>query len=352
MCWNTCLYNVALIPQLQKVLLKWYAFNARVLPWRKNKDPYRIWVSEMMLVQTQVNTAIDYFNRFIKKFPTLKALAQSDLDLVLKHWQGLGYYRRARHMHETSRHLVKFHAAKFPQTPQELIKLKGIGPYMANALASIAFDYPAVVLDGNVKRILSRINMSNDHLAKFANQLECKENPGDFNQALMDLGATICKPKNPNCKLCPIQLFCKAYQMNAVLNYPKAKPKTKSKTIYQYIFVLQKHDQYAFQKRSALGRWPNLWEMINFESPRKLKTDEIQNKLETKIINEKIKPVALGHFKHQLTHQTIHAIVMHAKSQSNAKLKIGQWQSKNWLSIKPFSKLQTKAAALFFQHTI
>ncbi len=202
---------------LSRQLLKWYRHNQRSLPWRKTCDPYRIWVSEIMLQQTQVDTVIPYYHRFLKAFPTVSSLARAPLQDVLKAWENLGYYSRARNIHAASKVIVKKFSGRIPDNPEEIKTLPGIGLYTAGAILSIAYGQALPAVDGNVRRILCRLfairkPIDNAHeqkqLQKLAASLIPIRHPGDFNQALMDLGATICKPKNPDCTCCPVANLC------------------------------------------------------------------------------------------------------------------------------------------------
>lgn len=215
-------------------LLAWYAQKAAPLPWRASQDPYRVWLSEVMLQQTQVTTVLPYFERFTAAFPTVQDLAAADQDTVLKMWEGLGYYSRARNMHQTSQKIVEQYGGQFPTTAEALMQLPGVGRYTAGAIASIAFGEATPVLDGNVIRVFSRIfdieddvtqNMVQNRLWEMAEQLVPAENPGDYNQALMELGRTICKPRSPLCRECPIQDYCLAFQRGVQEARPVKKKK-------------------------------------------------------------------------------------------------------------------------------
>ena len=195
----------------QRRLLVWYDLQKRDLPWRADRDPYRVWLSEIMLQQTRVNAVLDHYRRFLKRFPDLRTLAAAREPSVLAAWSGLGYYRRARMMHAAAKQVVKEYNGRFPSTSTELRTLPGIGRYTAAAIASIAFDEPAAVVDGNVQRVLDRLlgrNLSENEVWDRAQQLLTRARPGDSNQALMELGATVCTPRQPNCSLCPVRDFC------------------------------------------------------------------------------------------------------------------------------------------------
>ncbi len=219
----------------QHALLQWFSKNARDLPWRYNRTPYRVWVSEVMLQQTQVEKVRDYFTRFVLRFPTVYELAAASLEEVLKLWEGLGYYRRARSLHKAARLVVEKHDGKLPSDVKTLRALPGIGAYTAAAIASIAFDIPAAAVDGNVRRVMARYltepSPSIADLERVVTLLIPREAPGKFTEALMELGAMICRPKNPQCLLCPWQAQCRARQVGEQSMYPAPKLR---KTIPHY----------------------------------------------------------------------------------------------------------------------
>lgn len=205
------------VEMLHTKLLAWYATQARDLPWRRTRDPYAVWISEIMLQQTQVERVKEYYERWMERFPTIEALAAASLDEVLKLWEGLGYYARARNIHRAAREVVAKHGGKLPETVEGLLELPGIGRYTAGAIASIAFGVPAAALDGNLKRVLARVTgltlpinrpAGENALWEIAEALVPAERAGDWNQALMDLGATLCVPQSPRCLLCPLQGLC------------------------------------------------------------------------------------------------------------------------------------------------
>ena len=214
-----------MIMQLKDYLLNWYDLNKRSLPWRESRDPYRIWLSEIMLQQTRAETVLRYYERFLNHFPDVFALADADEDAVLKLWEGLGYYSRARNLHKASKNVAQM-GGVFPNTVDELEKLPGVGPYAARAVASIAYDIPAPALDGNQMRVLSRI-LAEERILKTpfdlhdeAMALISRDRPGDYNQALMDLGSAVCTAKNPKCMICPLNQICRACQEGEAERYP------------------------------------------------------------------------------------------------------------------------------------
>jgi len=214
-------------------LLAWYDKNRRDLPWRKTRDPYAIWVSEIMLQQTQVDTVIPYFTRFLKRFPTIQSLARASRDDVLKTWENMGYYARARHLHKAAGQLVEDHGGKIPATPEGLLSLPGIGAYTAGAILSIAFEKPVPAIDGNVRRVMSRLMALRkplrepsvqEKIEKASQALMPQDRPGQFNQAMMDLGAMVCLPRKPACEKCPLAGYCLA-RLGGLQNDIPAVPK-------------------------------------------------------------------------------------------------------------------------------
>ena len=254
---------------LQKTLLGWFDTEQRDMPWRRTGDPYPIWVSEIMLQQTQVKTVIPYFERWMKSFPTLQKLARSREETVLKHWEGLGYYSRARNLHRAAKIVIKEHKGKVPDSYDTLIKLPGIGRYTAGAILSIAFDQPVPVLDGNVKRVLSRLfvmqangvpSIHENRLWETSAELVPTKRPGDFNQAMMELGATVCLPKKPLCLLCPLQKPCEAQQRGEVDKYPAPKERPSTQKIEVSAAVITRGGKVFIQQRLHGGLMGGLWE--------------------------------------------------------------------------------------------
>lgn len=253
----------------QEDLLTWYHLEKRNLPWRESTDPYRVWVSEIMLQQTQVVTVIPYFNRFMEWFPTIEALANANEDKLLKAWEGLGYYSRVRNMQHAAKEIVETFDGKMPNKIEDILSLKGIGPYTGGAIGSIAFSLPEPAIDGNVMRVYSRLFCLADDIAlpktrkvfdRYVRDTMSQSEPGDFNQALMDLGATICTPTKPSCETCPIQAYCEAKQTNTISKYPVKKKKEKATPLYYVADILQ-NDTGAFllEKRPSDGLLADMW---------------------------------------------------------------------------------------------
>lgn len=257
------------IKEFQQKLIRWYTRNHRQLPWRETDDPYLIWVSEVMLQQTQVNTVIPYYKRFIRLFPQVSRLAKSDLQKVLKVWEGLGYYARARNLHRASRIVLSENAGQITDHPGDFQKLPGVGDYIAAAVQSIAFHHPLPVVDGNVKRVLSRlfliddpVNHSGTHriFKSSAMSLLDAQNPGTFNQAMMELGALICTPARPACGDCAVSLFCKACQTGQVNEYPKRLKRKPSPEHHIAVGIIRRNSRFLITQRKSEGLLGGLWE--------------------------------------------------------------------------------------------
>lgn len=256
-------------PNISVLLLQWYDKIKRDLPWRKTRDPYQIWVSEMMLQQTQVQTMLPYFKAFLSRFPTVDRLDEASLEEVLTLWKGLGYYSRARYLWQGAHVVMTRFNGQVPSELEELQCIPGIGPYTAAAIASIAFGKVTPVIDGNVKRVMARlliwpedINRQKSYSAflKVLNQWISPQRPGDFNQAMMELGALVCTPKSPDCDRCPLRAFCKAYLNDTPLAFPKKRPTSAARAIPRLLFVLKRNDAYYIQQRPEQGLLANLWE--------------------------------------------------------------------------------------------
>jgi A/G-specific adenine glycosylase len=261
----------AVIRKFQQALLTWFDSHARDLPWRQNSDPYRIWVSEIMLQQTRVTAVLDYYARFLALFPSVTDLARAKEPDVLAVWSGLGYYRRARMMHQAAQVVVHEHQGIFPRTAEELRKLPGIGEYTSSAIASIAFGEPVAVVDGNVERVLLRVFSEDGALAppakwfrdRAANLLDARR-PGDFNQSMMELGATVCLPQRPLCLHCPVQPFCKTRGEH------QAPPPKKMRNRQIAYALLRRHragiTQVLLQRRPpSASLMPGMWELPEVE---------------------------------------------------------------------------------------
>lgn len=336
-----------------QALLAWYRQNARQLPWREFHSPYTTWISEIMLQQTRVETVIPYYLRWLDQFPDVAALAASDEQTVLNAWEGLGYYSRARSILKTARLLHEQYHDQLPADRQELEKLPGLGRYTAAAIASIAFGLDEVVLDGNVKRVLSRVwnlDIAVDTPAgekllwQKAEELLPHGEAGDYNQAVMDLGATLCTPRSPNCLLCPVQQICKARQLGLQAERPVMSEKKAIPHIQVVAAVLQRGDQVLIQRRPSQGLLGGLWEFPGGkieagETPPQALQREIREELELEIeVGE-----MLGTYHHAYTHfkvtlQAFHAEILSGQAQAHAASEIA-WAKIDHLTDYPMGKI-------------
>jgi len=273
------------LPRFQKRLLAWYDSHRRDLPWRlprdaapgQKLDPYHVLVSEAMLQQTQVATVIPYFHRFLARFPTIESLAAADEQDVLRLWQGLGYYSRARNLHAAARKVVADHSGQLPPTRDALLSLPGIGRYTAGAVASIAFDQRVPILDGNVARVLCRLDAitsdprspkTQSLLWRRAEEILPPKRPGNFNSAVMELGALICTPRSPQCLLCPVREHCQAFESALQYKIPAPRAAKPTPLLRRATYCIQhpRHpDRYLIEQRPANGRWANMWQFITVE---------------------------------------------------------------------------------------
>ncbi|GMC00265.1 A/G-specific adenine glycosylase [Enterococcus thailandicus] len=255
--------------EFQEEFVEWYEREKRNLPWRYNHDPYRIWISEIMLQQTRVDTVIDYFYRFMEWFPTIEELANAPEEKLLKAWEGLGYYSRARNIQAAAKQIMSEFGGEMPQTVAEISSLKGIGPYTTGAIASIAFDLPEPAIDGNVMRVVSRLFCIEEDIAKASSRkvfdeavrsIIDEEHPGEFNQAFMDLGSAICTPTSPKCEICPIQSFCLANKRGIQANFPVKTKKAKPKDVYYVAAAIQDQaGSFYLEKRTSQKLLADMW---------------------------------------------------------------------------------------------
>lgn len=264
-------------------LLSWFAESARALPWREARTPYRVWVSEAMLQQTQVGTVVPYFGRWLERFPTVEALAAAPLADVLKAWEGLGYYRRARLLHEGAQVVVRDFGGRLPETYAELLELPGFGPYTAAAVASIAFGERVLAVDGNVKRVAARLFRlpgevkAKDAQSRLGSQLPARE-AGAFNEALMDLGATVCTPRAPRCGACPVSGHCEAFRKGEVAQFPEPKKRRAVPQLHRYALVCLRGNALWLRERAQTEMLGGLWGFVLSETePEGVKLRAVQH---------------------------------------------------------------------------
>lgn len=316
-------------------LLHWYDYNKRILPWRENKDPYRIWVSEIMLQQTRVEAVKPYFDRFMEAFPKVSDLAQADDERLMKLWEGLGYYNRARNLKAAAQKVMTEYGGTIPADYDALLSLNGIGAYTAGAIGSIAFDLQVPAVDGNVMRVLARLWGDDSDILKEKTKRKMGERirryipedrPGDFNQALIELGAIVCIPNGkPLCDQCPWDTVCRAYKEDRIDQLPVKKPKKARRIEHKTIFLLETQDRVALHKRAAKGLLAGLWEFPNV--PGKLDLEDQKEQLRKWNIQEgEIEPAGKG--KHIFSHVEWHMEGVRISLRHPAPVEGFQWVRK------------------------
>ncbi|WP_066222075.1 A/G-specific adenine glycosylase [Formosa haliotis] len=303
-----------------KILTHWYSVNKRELPWRQTSNPYYIWLSEIILQQTQIKQGLPYYEAFVKTFPTVFDLANANEAKVLKLWQGLGYYSRARNLHAAAKYVVNDLKGVFPDNYKDLLQLKGVGDYTASAIASICYNEPSAVVDGNVYRVLSRyfgidtpINSSRGakEFKALAQELIDVKDPATFNQAIMEFGAIQCKPKNPDCTICPLNSSCVALSKHSIATLPvKIKGAKVVKKYFNFLVFLLPDHKTLLEQREGKGIWQNLYQFPLIESKKALTSSQIQSQLKT-LDNLKGKPFEVSLYNkdeivHKLSHQHLY----------------------------------------------
>ena len=338
------------VRQLSAKITQWFAKNARDLPWRRTQDPYAIWISEIMLQQTQVKTVIPYWERWMQHFPTISSLAIADEQHVLKLWEGLGYYTRARNLQKAARIICEKHSGRFPRAFDDILALPGIGRYTAGAIASIAYGDPAPILDGNVIRVLSRqfaiegdpmARANQAHLWELSTELvTASDSPSALNQGLMELGATLCTPREPQCGVCPIRRSCQAIRLKRVAAFPQPSERKKPRQ-RRFIAFIFRHGEFVLVRQRTSGVVNGkLWEFPNFE---KLRGDSTRPFLH-------LKPRPFATIKHTITNNRItlqasHAIV-NGESEALAQELSAEWRSLTEIERLPFASAHGKLRAL------
>ncbi len=321
-----------------KNLLLWYKENQRAHPWKETKNPYHIWLSEIILQQTRIEQGTPYFLRFKEKYPSIIDLANAPEDEVMRLWEGLGYYSRARNLHATAKYVALECNGVFPNTHKNILALKGVGPYTAAAIASFAYDLPHAVVDGNVYRVLGRyFNISEPidttqgkkQFAQLADQLLLQKDPATYNQAIMDFGATQCVPVNPACETCIMRSSCKAYQKGTVTMRPIKSKKTKQSQRFFHYLVISTPDQKVYlNKRLKKDIWQNLYEFPMIEKESLVASEELN-------LNTLFKDQAFwlrkvsSIFRQQLSHQKIHAQFLEIQLKDNLK----QIENHEWIEV-------------------
>lgn len=300
---------------IRSTIANWYKRHKRALPWRDTTDAYKIWISEVILQQTRVDQALGYFYRFVERFPNVETLAQAEEEEVLKYWQGLGYYSRARNLHSAAQQIFTKYHSIFPTDYEDVLSLKGIGDYTAAAICSFAYNKPYAVVDGNVFRVLSRLfgistpinsSQGKKEFSLLANNLLNKKNPSLHNQAIMEFGALQCTPKSPNCTECPLKDFCVAFTNNMVKTLPIKTTKISQKErFFHYLFV-KKENETFLEKRTQNDIWKNLYQFPLIETEKQIDLEEI---LKMSFFSGKkfVLKKSSSIYKHVLSHQIIYA---------------------------------------------
>ena len=301
-----------------KLLLKWNAEqNIRQMPWKGEKDPYKIWISEIILQQTRVEQGLNYYNNFINAFPNVNVLANTSDGKIFKLWEGLGYYTRCSNLIATARYIAGERKGKFPDTYDELKKLKGVGPYTAAAIASFAYELPQAVVDGNVYRVLARVfgikkpidsSQGKFFFNELAKDLLDKKQPGLFNQAIMDFGAVVCKPSLPGCTKCIFKKDCFAFLNNSIDKFPLKEKKIKIKKRFFYYFMMEYQDKIVLRQRTAKDIWQQLFEFPVIETVSLINVEDILNIAEKKGML-RTKEYKLGNVSPVLTQQLTHQLI-------------------------------------------
>jgi A/G-specific adenine glycosylase len=342
--------------KIQTNLLQWFKKNGRDLPWRKTRDPYAIWVSEIMLQQTQVTTVIPYYQKFLKSFPTIHHLAKSDLSKVLKVWEGLGYYSRARNLHRASQIVLTRFRGKIPETLKDLLDLPGIGRSTAGSILSFAFHKDAPILDGNAKRVLSRLftvssnpmkSKTEGLLWQISESLIPKGFSNPFNQALMDLGSMLCTPKEPECDRCPLHRFCKGRASGKPERFPAKKVKRTIPHIESVSAVIKKDGRVLLNQRPPAGLLGGLWEFPNWRNEGKQRS-RLNSRLKNTIKKEMEMDVEvkefIGVFQQTYSHFKLTLSVFHCQP-LNGKAK-GKWVPIRNLALYPMSRIHRRIAEM------
>lgn len=365
--WET--WDEEKIKTFQETFLTWYHKEKRNLPWRATNDPYAIWISEIMLQQTRVETVIGYFYRFMEQFPTIQDLAAAEEQKLLKVWEGLGYYSRARNLKAAAQQIVAEFDGEMPRSIEEIRSLKGIGPYTAGAIGSIAFGLPEPAIDGNVMRVVSRLFCIEADIAKASSRRPFDEamrtiispdEPGEFNQALMDLGSRICTPTTPKCEECPISQYCLAYAENRQTDFPVKSKKAKPKDVYYIAGAIEDQGSFLLVQRPETGLLASMWHFPlvevtkeQYEALQRTWAKEEQLQLDLIAEDDAIEifpdlPVVwqkrhFGEITHIFSHLKWHVLLFYGRKRGELTLQDSEWAAKesfqNYVFPKPQQKL-------------
>lgn len=365
--WET--WDEEKIKTFQETFLTWYHKEKRNLPWRATNDPYAIWISEIMLQQTRVETVIGYFYRFMEQFPTIQDLAAAEEQKLLKVWEGLGYYSRARNLKAAAQQIVAEFDGEMPQSIEEIRSLKGIGPYTAGAIGSIAFGLPEPAIDGNVMRVVSRLFCIEADIAKASSRRPFDEamrtiispdEPGEFNQALMDLGSRICTPTTPKCEECPISQYCLAYAENRQTDFPVKSKKAKPKDVYYIAGAIEDQGSFLLVQRPETGLLASMWHFPlvevtkeQYEALQRTWAKDEQLQLDLIAEDDALEifpdlPVVwqkrhFGEITHIFSHLKWHVLLFYGRKRGELTLQDSEWAAKesfqNYVFPKPQQKL-------------
>ncbi len=325
---------MSLNKEITKALLHWYDYNARILPWRQIPTPYRVWISEIMLQQTRVEAVKPYFERFMKELPSIEDLAKVEDDKLMKLWEGLGYYNRARNLKIAANQIMDEFGGQMPADYEKLLSLKGIGEYTAGAIASIAFGIPVPAVDGNVLRVITRITGDESDIlkqstkraiAKDLAEIVPQDRAGDFTQALIELGALVCIPNGqPKCEDCPWDTICKAYKEDLIDKIPVKTPKKKRSIEQKSVFIIEYQGKIAIRKRPETGLLAGLWEFPNYESKQKDGIKEVEEKLKQWQVKD-YELEALPKAKHIFSHKEWRMFGYYIKCQQLPQIRDVLW---------------------------
>lgn len=320
------------------------------MPWKNEKDPYKIWLSEIILQQTRVEQGLKYYESFVENFPTVTDLAIADEDTVLRLWQGLGYYSRARNLHAAAKYIMQEFDGKFPETYTDILKLKGVGSYTAAAIASFAYNLPHAVVDGNVYRVLARYfgidtpidsTKGKKQFEQLATELLPSKQAGIYNQAIMDFGALVCKPQQPECDTCPLKNNCTSYQQSSVDHLPVKQGKISIKERFFHYLVIRNENEVLIQKRTGQDIWKNLYQFPMIEAPEVLSVEELQQlPAFTETIDKfsVLKTTKQGSFTQKLTHRKIHGIFIELWVEDDLNtMESKDWKAAQWQNLDSFA---------------
>lgn len=340
--------------QIRRALLNWHRAHARDLPWRRIRDPYMVWVSEVMLQQTQITSVVPYYERFLRAFPSIAHLARAPFEKVAGHWSGLGYYRRARHLHAAARKIVREFGGRFPSEYPLARELPGVGHYTACAVLSIAYNRPLAVLDGNAARVVARLAALHGHLQQsgfrrtaeeIAQKLLSPAEPGLFNEAIMELGQTVCLTRAPHCQACPLQAWCHARREGHPESYPEPRPRRAAEMRYLATALIRKGKRFALKRGLDEGLLAGLW---NFPAAFGSSSQEAFDNLQSNLQKETRSPIRwgppLGSLQHHITYRSIRAELYAAMLRRGAKEPSLRWFALSELDGAATSQLARKIA--------